>query len=120
VSHDNPPVSKEPTWDSPQTHALARRACLDCHSNETVWPWYSYVAPASWLVSFDVMRGRREINFSEWRGGERGSRIAREIEEKITEREMPHGNYLMLHPEARLTNEERQQLIDGFKASLSQ
>ncbi|HZY42825.1 MAG TPA: heme-binding domain-containing protein [Anaerolineae bacterium] len=69
----NPPVVAEPNWDNPQTRALAQRACFDCHSNETVWPWYSRIAPPSWLITFDVFRGRRNLNFSEWgvaRGGE--------------------------------------------------
>ncbi|MBI5081140.1 MAG: heme-binding domain-containing protein [Chloroflexi bacterium] len=48
----NPPVTAEPKWDSEQTRALAKRACFDCHSNETVWPWYSNVAPVSWLIIF--------------------------------------------------------------------
>jgi hypothetical protein len=64
--HTNPPVVAEPAWDSPQTRALAVRACFDCHSNETVWPWYSNVAPASWLVQRDVDDGRRRLNWSEW------------------------------------------------------
>ena len=46
--HSNPPVTAEPNWDSPETRALFKRACFDCHSNETVWPWYAYVAPFSW------------------------------------------------------------------------
>jgi Haem-binding domain len=53
-------------WDAPETRELAVRACFDCHSNETVWPWYSHVAPISWLVWSDVVRGRKELNFSEW------------------------------------------------------
>ena len=64
--HSNPPVMEEPTWDSPQTRAIVKRACFDCHSNETVWPWYSNIAPASWLVYRDVSEGREHLNFSEW------------------------------------------------------
>jgi hypothetical protein len=64
VNRINPAVTTPIKWDSPQTQALAQRACMDCHSNETVWPWYSYVAPASWLVYYDVLRGRSEMNFS--------------------------------------------------------
>ena len=66
-NHANPPVLNEPRWDSPKTRQLAVRACYDCHSNETIWPWYSNVAPVSWLVQKDVDQGRDEINFSEWR-----------------------------------------------------
>ena len=64
--HTNPPARREPAWDSPQTRSLAARACFDCHSNETVWPWYSNVAPFSWLVQRDVDKGRKDLNFSEW------------------------------------------------------
>ena len=64
--HTNPPVTSEPAWDSPQTKALAQKACFDCHSNETVWPWYSSIAPGSWLIYRDVVEGRGNLNFSEW------------------------------------------------------
>ncbi len=65
-NHANSPNRTEPTWDSPTTRQLAVRACYDCHSNETIWPWYSNVAPVSWLVQRDVEEGRDEVNFSEW------------------------------------------------------
>lgn len=63
--HTNPPVVAEPAWDSPQTRDLAVRACFDCLSNDTVWPWYSNVAPISWLVQRDIDEGRQRLNFSE-------------------------------------------------------
>lgn len=111
----NPPVVQEPAWDSPQTRALAQRACFDCHSNETVWTWYSRIAPASWLVTFDVVQARDEMNFSEWgRSNEDAGHIAR----VITRGEMPPARYLLLHPDARLSDAEKQQLIAGFEASL--
>ena len=69
VKRTNPPVLSEPNWDSPETRALAKVACFDCHSNETVWPWFTKIAPASWLVYRDVTSGRRRLNFSEWGGG---------------------------------------------------
>ncbi len=49
-NHTNPPIVEEPAWDSPQTRAVVKKACFDCHSNETVWPWYSNIAPLSWLI----------------------------------------------------------------------
>jgi hypothetical protein len=59
-AHSNPPVVSEPAWDSPRARELAVRACFDCHSNETVWPWYSNIAPVSWLIQSDVAgAGRR-------------------------------------------------------------
>lgn len=113
--HTNLPVVDEPAWDSPQTRALAQRACFDCHSNETVWPWYSNIAPVSWLVARDVNEGRKEMNFSDWgRTSQRATKVIRRIEEG----EMPPAFYLPLHPAARLTADEKAQLIEGLRRSL--
>ena len=112
--HTNPPVIKEPQWDSSQTYDLAKRACFDCHSNETVWPWYSNIAPASWLVQRDVNKGREELNFSNW-GGELDD--LDELPEAVQEGEMPPKEYLLLHPEAQLTAQEKQILIQGFEST---
>lgn len=112
-AHENPPVAAEPNWDSPQTRELAQRACFDCHSNETDWPWYSNVAPVSWLVQHDVDEGRQYLNFSEWgRSGE--GEEAEELYEVIAEGEMPMSNYLITHPEARLTDGEKAALAEGL------
>ena len=112
---NNPPVVAEPNWDTLQTQALAKRACFDCHSNDTSWPWYSYIAPVSWLVYSDVMQGRSRLNFSEWDRPQIG---AGEISSIIQEGEMPPFQYLIMHPEARLTSAEKGQLISGFMNSL--
>lgn len=87
--------------------ALAR-ACNDCHSNLTTWPWYSKVAPASWLVVSDVRRGRRALNFSEWKSlsFEKRQKLLPEICQEITEREMPTEEYVLMHPRAKLTRVE--------------
>lgn len=114
-NHSNPPVLQEPDWDSAETRALVKRACFDCHSNETIWPWYSKVAPSSWLVQRDVEQGRKKMNFSDWgRRNEDGE----EIREVILEGEMPLPAYLLMHPEARLTEEETLRLIEGLMRSL--
>jgi hypothetical protein len=113
----NPPVITEPNWDSPQTRELAKRACFDCHSNETVWTWYSKIAPASWLIFSDVARGRDEFNFSDWQNAP--LREAEEAAEVIDEGEMPLPQYLLLHPDARLTEAEKQALINGLIATIS-
>src|SRR5574338_122534 len=110
--HTNPSTSVEPPWDSPQTRALAQRACFDCHSNQTVWPWYSNFAPASWLIYHDVTEGHEHINFSDWNRAEH--QHVDEIEEVYEENSMPPANYLLLHPNARLSPEERQKLFDGL------
>ncbi len=115
-NHTNPSVVSEPNWDSPETRVLAERACFDCHSNETEWPWYSNVAPISWLVYHDTEEGREYLNFSEWgtRGeGEEGGEMAEQIEEG----EMPMPKFLLTHPEARLTDAEKTALIKGLKAT---
>lgn len=117
VSRGNPPVTLEVRWDSPQTRELAKRACLDCHSNETVWLWYSYVAPISFGISNHVMEGREKLNFSEW---DRTDIDFEEIEESITEGKMPLWNYLLVHPEARLTASEKEQLLSGLRATFKQ
>jgi hypothetical protein len=109
-THTNPPVVAEPQWNSPQTRALFHRACFDCHSNETVWPWYSHVAPVSWLVTRDVNDGRRHVNFSEWN---RPQRDARNVQREVTGGDMPLWFYLPMHPTARLTPAEKQQLLSG-------
>jgi hypothetical protein len=111
----NPPVVSEPKWDSPETAALVKRACYDCHSNQTVWPWYSYVAPVSWLVYSDTMEGRSRLNFSEWNRPQRG---AGEMIEAIQSGRMPPAVYLPMHPSAQLTSAEKQQLITGLTNSL--
>jgi len=126
----NPPVTAEPQWDSPQTLALAQRACFDCHSNQTNWPWYDKLPVSSWISVLDVVRGRNHLNFSEWGtpraqgeggeggregGGREGGRgVARAIENGS----MPPNAYLLLHPAARLTDAEKQQLIQGLQNSL--
>jgi mono/diheme cytochrome c family protein len=109
--HTNPPVRKEPAWDAPETRELAARACFDCHSNQTVWPWYSNVAPVSWLVWSDVVRGRKELNFSEW---DRPQREAREAASTVRKGSMPPWYY----PWARLNATERQALIRGLEGTL--
>jgi hypothetical protein len=112
--HSNPPVRQEPAWDNEQTRALAVDACYDCHSNQTSWPWYSHLAPMSWLVQRDIDGGREKLNFSEW--GQAGQETD-EIVEKVQEGEMPPDYYGWLHSKARLSSAERQALIQGLQAT---
>jgi len=115
-NHTNPPVTAEPAWDSPRTRELAARACFDCHSNETAWPWYTSVAPMSWLTQHDVDEGRAFMNFSEWDKpqGELG-----EVGEAIREGSMPPWYYGLLHSDARLSDAEKVQLIAGLNATFA-
>ena len=109
--HQNPPVTAEPDWKGQRTRELFFRTCKDCHSNETSWPWYSSVAPASWLVQRDVDEGRSHFNVSEWG---RAEQDADEAADMVRKDEMPPWFYLPLHPEARLGDAERQELLRGL------
>jgi len=113
--HTNPPSTKEPAWDSPQTRDLTRRACFDCHSNQTTWPWYANVAPVSWLVQRDVNGGRRHLNFTEW---DRTQRHAKDVASEVRRGDMPPWFYLPMHANAKLTDSEKQALIDGAAKTL--
>jgi hypothetical protein len=113
--HANPPVLMEPHWDQPSTRELATRACFDCHSNETRWPWYSNVAPLSWFVQRHVDEGRKVLNFSEW---QRPQEEASESAETLVEGEMPPRSYALVHASARLSQAERGALAQGLTASL--
>ena len=108
--HDNPPVTRDAPWPTPEGRRLAVAACYDCHSNETKWPLYSHVAPMSWLVQRDVENGRRELNFSNWDGD------ADDAAESVADGSMPPRNYTLLHPDARLSDEEKAALIRELEA----
>jgi hypothetical protein len=114
----NPPVA--PGHDlmatnppPPEIAALLRVACYDCHSDETKWPWYSRVAPVSWLVANDVTRGRERLNFSEWPRElpQRAAKCLERMSEEVDYKDMPPAKYTLMHPEARLTADQRQQLM---------
>jgi mono/diheme cytochrome c family protein len=119
VNRTNPLVVTQVQWDSPQTQALFQRACADCHSNETVWPWYSYVAPVSWLIARDVFAGRSRFNISDLNtSSPRFSRMTSEIGRTIQSGRMPMAIYIPMHPSARLTPQEAQELASGLQATL--
>lgn len=94
---------------SPEARAVLQRACYDCHSNEVRWPWYSYVAPVSWLVAKDVKEGRAALNFSTWNllSADEQTEAFKESWEKVQEGEMPLWFYLPLHPSAKLSPADR-------------
>ncbi len=114
-SHADSAVVQEPNWDSPQTRALAAKACFDCHSNQTTWPWYSNIAPISWLIQHDVDEGRRRLNFSDWRPVRRENELAG----VVLEGEMPPFYYLILHPNNGLSQTEKEALANGLVATNS-
>jgi len=112
VERGNPPVVREPKWDSVQTRAYAKRACFDCHSNETQWPWYAYLAPLSWRVASHVQNARAKFNMSDWFPGD-GDAAAK----LVASDKMPLWDYQLLHAEARFTDADKAAFISGLKAT---
>jgi hypothetical protein len=121
VKRDNPPSQAAVQWDSPQTQALAARACMDCHSNETRWPWYAYIAPGSWLLRSHVSSAREEFNLSALNTlpSFRASQLPDQVAQEIRSGAMPPKDYLILHPDAQLSEQEKARLIQGMQQSLS-
>jgi mono/diheme cytochrome c family protein len=113
-ARENPAVVSGPDWDQSRTRELFSRACKDCHSNQTEWPWYSSIAPASWLVYRDVSEGRSHFNVSEWGRDENHGDEAAKL---VRDGEMPPWFYLPAHPEARLSDVEREELVAGLMAT---
>lgn len=104
-----------------QIEALLARACYDCHSNQTRWPWYSRIAPVSWLIERDVSLGREELNFSEW-GSYYPQTLRRKLQwmgRVLREGSMPPWTYRLMHPRARLTQAERAMLGRWIESGLS-
>jgi hypothetical protein len=101
-----------------EVQSILRRACYDCHSNETQWPWYSHVAPASWFVVRHVRQGRGDLNFSEWPvfDPEFEEYAFKDIEEQIEKEEMPLRSYTWLHTDAKLSEDDRETLIRWARA----
>lgn len=99
---------------------LLKNSCYSCHSNETAYPWYSYVAPASWLVAKDVREGRKELNFSIWSSFTRLDQLAKldDIMEQVDGGEMPMGIYTLMHPSARLDEAQRKSIVDWAEATM--
>ena len=93
-------------------------SCYDCHSNNTKYPWYSEVAPVSWWIAHHVDEGKEELNFSEWTtfSEKRKKKKLKEMIEELDEKEMPLKTYLPMHTEARLTDQERSELITWIKS----
>jgi len=112
----NPPVTGEINAP-PEIKSILKKTCYNCHSNETVRPWYSQVAPASWLLVYDVSNGRKRVNFSEWSSlpPQRQAKKLKKAEEDIKEGEMPLWYYLPLHPEARLSEADKSTLEAWLK-----
>lgn len=112
-TYTNPPIISEPTWDSPRTKELFNNACANCHSHQTTYPWYSKVAPLSWLIQRDVDEGREHFNVSAW--GAQKKNEGEDAAKELRKGDMPPWFYLPTHPEAKLTDGEKKELISGFE-----
>ena len=115
----NPPVDESQTifartQMTPQVAAILERSCRDCHSNQTVWPWYTNVAPISWWLSNHVNEGRQNLNLSEWGrlDHDRQDRKLRQICDEVQDGVMPLSSYLPMHPQAKLSAEDKKILCD--------
>ena len=111
--HTNPPVTQDAPWPDGRARELATTACYDCHSNETRWSLQSFVAPFSWMVARDVEQGRDKLNFSTW---DEGDGEADDAADAVADGSMPPRRYLLAHPDAALSDAERQVLIDALRA----
>jgi hypothetical protein len=132
TQHSNPPAADPVVFADPNAEAIARRACYDCHSNQTVWPWYSYIAPFSWYSVNHVAEGRAQLNFSDVtatltqaRAGEEDGEqttmveLAEESAETINKNEMPPAYYTLIHKDALLSAADKATLIAGINQALA-
>ena len=121
ISRTNPSTQAAIAWDSPQTQQLWERTCADCHSNNTRWPWYASIAPSSWLTLTHVNAGRQQMNVSELdkMPAFRKANLANDMAQQIRSGNMPPSDYLILHPDARLSDAEKQQLIQGLQKTFA-
>ncbi len=120
IQRTNPPLEGD-LAAPPQINTLLRRACYDCHSNETQWPWYTYIAPVSWLIAHDVERGRQELNFSKW-GSYYPVTRRRKLQwmgRALREENMPPWTYRILHPGAGLTQHDLMVLQQWIEAEIN-
>ncbi|HEX2386889.1 MAG TPA: heme-binding domain-containing protein [Candidatus Binatia bacterium] len=120
VERANPPVESDIATPD-EVKRILRHSCYDCHSNETIWPWYARVAPMSWLIARDVKEGRRELNFSEWNKftGGRRARKFKEIVEQVEQEKMPQWYYIVLHPDAKLPAADKATILKWAKQGLA-
>ena len=114
----NPPITGE-IQAPPEIHKILQKSCFDCHSHQTRWPWYSRVAPSSWLVIHDVDEGREHLNFSTWNSYTSREKIKmlEEIREVLEEEEMPLKPYLWMHRDAHLSELQIQKIFQWLNES---
>lgn len=107
VDRNNPPVQSD--FDAPaDVKTIIKKACYNCHSNETDWVWYTKIAPISFLTANDVHDGRKHLNFSDWnKYADKFAKVKEEIWEEVREENMPPWQYRIFHSEAQLTQDEK-------------
>ncbi len=122
-ARSNPPVDESQTIEArtqmtPQVKAIFERSCDDCHSNKTVWPWYTNVAPISWWIVGHINEARQLMNLSEWGklDRDRQDRKLRQICDEVTDGGMPLPSYLPMHPKAKLSDQDKKTLCDWTAA----
>lgn len=116
--HNNPKTKSQISWDSNTTKKLFEASCADCHSYNTKWPWYSYVAPVSWMITHHVNEGRENFNISMYNIQKHNK--TKDAAHELEENEMPLLGYTLLHKEARLSKENKQKLINGLIKTFGQ
>lgn len=118
VDRSNPPVRAE-VQAPPAVQSILKRSCYDCHSHQTRWPWYSYVAPVSWLVAHDVHGGRGDLNLSDWPrlDFEAQDLQLADIRRQIEKKKMPLGIYLLMHRDAKLSDADRATIVDWTRSA---
>ena len=120
----NPPVDPARSlWNDrrmdPRVAGILRRACADCHSHETKWPWYSRISPFSWFVASHVVKGRTKLNFSDWSGSP-DQDLLEEIADAIVKKHMPLASYLWIHSKSRLSKSDQDVLLAWTDGKLVQ
>jgi hypothetical protein len=119
----NPPVDPARSlWNDqhvdPRVAGILRRACADCHSHETAWPWYSKISPVSWWVASHVDKGRAKVNFSDWSAAAAPDQLV-EIADAIAKKHMPLPSYLLVHRSSRLSKADQEILLDWADGKLA-
>ena len=122
IPHEFDMPETDPTMvfktDNVEVHNILNKACMDCHSNQTEYPWYASITPVNYWLAGHIKEGREHLNFSEWNTYPAADQrhVAKEIVEVIEKKEMPMLFYWLIHWDAKLTPEERQTLVDYFNA----
>ncbi len=123
IDQTNPPVNKDLDFltikKTPKSTAkLIRTSCYDCHSDETVYPWYTKIQPVGWFMQDHIKEGRKELNFSTFANLEllRQAKKLNHAAHEVEEGDMPIKSYLLIHTDAKLNPEQTREIVDYFKS----